>query len=138
MSKQKLSVLIFSLLSLILGISVRPMTDALRSLACNLECKAQLLYKNTAFFDVVGAITAIKKDPTAKVVFDQSRFTSAYLGESGIELLVVMSSGEFIVTSRVEKLAMLARPTFEGNRLIWRCQFFSENPKSLSERACSY
>lgn len=138
--KNKLSTLIFFLLGIGIGIGIgaSPAVDVIRNLACDMECKAQLLYKNTAFFEVRSALTNIKKDPAAKVVFDQTPYTPEYLRDSGINLLVVLDSGEFLVTSRLDKLAMLAKPTYEENRLIWRCRFFSEALKSPAERACSY
>jgi hypothetical protein len=136
--KFKLRTLIFVLLSFGIGIGVRPAIDVLRNLACDIECKAQLLYKNTVFFEVREVIANIKKNPTVKVAVDKTRYTQEYLRDSGIDMLVVLESGEFLVTSRLDKLAMLAKPIYEENRLIWRCQFFSEAAKSPAERACSH
>ena len=136
--KFKSSTLIFILLGFGIGIGASSVIDVVRNLACDIECKAQLLYKNTVFFEVRGAVTNIKRDSSARVVFDQSRYNKEYLRDSGIDLLVVLDSGEFLVTSRLDRLAMLAKPTYEDTRLIWRCRFFSEALKSPAERACSY
>lgn len=136
--KSKSTFIILVLVSFGAGLGAAFAVDVIRELACNVECKAQLLYKNPAFFDVRSAVSAIKKNPDAKVVLDQARYTPEYLRRSGIDLLVVTSSGEFVVTSRLSRLAMLAKPTFEANRLIWHCEFFSDTGSAPGGRPCSY
>jgi len=130
--------LFLALVSFFAGVGASFIGDGLRALACNSECMAQLLYKNSVFFELRGSVSVMKKDPTTKVVIDQSRYTPEFLRKSGIGHLVVMNSGEFVVTSRVGQLAMLAKPTFEGGRLSWRCQFFGDADGLPTERACSY
>lgn len=136
--KYKFSTLFFALFGFAFGIGTSPAIGVIRSLACNTECKAQLLYKNTVFYEVRGAITSMKNESATKVPFDQSRYTPEYLRDNGIDLLVVLDSGEFILTSRLDRLAMLAKPTYVDGRLIWHCHFLGDKLESPGERACSY
>lgn len=137
--KTNAAIVIFSFLGFCLGIGARPAFDIIRTtLICNLECEAQLLYKNTAFFKVRGAVSSVLKNRPVKVTIDQTLFTNEYLRKNGVGLLVVLDSGEFILTSKIDDLTMLAKPMERDGRLIWQCQFFSETHSLPLERMCSY
>lgn len=120
------------------GAGVQPLVEVVKSATCDSECRAQLLYKNSAFYDVRAALSAAKIDLVKNVAPDQAKYTAEYLHKSGIDTLVVMNSGEFLLTSRIGKMAMLATPTLENGQWIWRCKFYSDEAQPPRERACSY
>ena len=134
----QLKKLFLALICFGLGVLVFPSIDLARNLACNTECMAQLLYKNTVFFELRDSITKSKHPLADKFIFNQTVYTPARLVNSGIKVLIVLDSGEFLLTSNISQLVMLAKPAYEGDRLTWRCRFFSDSTESPKERNCSY
>lgn len=53
--------------------------DFMRELACNMECRAQLLVKNSVFYEVRGFLTKAKTSPSKKFSFDYVGFTKKSL-----------------------------------------------------------
>ena len=120
-----------------LGLGISPGIDQLRNLSCNTECQAQNLSKNSVFYAARSAATNAQKAGTPTSL-DGSVFESKSLRESGVQHVLLLPTGGFVLTSRFGDLAMLATPSSNEGAVAWKCEFFSSEGQTPKARRCSY
>jgi hypothetical protein len=120
-----------------LGLGVSSGIDQVRNLSCNAECEAQLLCKNSVFYAARSAATNAQKTGRLPSL-DRSVLESKSLRENGIQHVILLPTGAFVLTSRFGNLAMLATPSSNEGATAWNCEFFSSEAQTPKARKCSF